>query len=143
MMCSSGKSWVCGAMPAAPTQVIAHALLGNAGERVVDGIDAPPGELAIGRDRGFGLQHVPPVGQARVIDLQDETGRHHRPVFLAQCVGQGEQEFVLGLVVFVEDEVVEPAGRQNRDERLLDRRTRVPDRRLEGVELAVDGFGPL
>jgi hypothetical protein len=50
------------AMPAAPAQMIAHALLGNAGERVVDGIDTQPGELAIGRDRGFGLQHVPPVG---------------------------------------------------------------------------------
>src|SRR6266850_2349940 len=60
-----------------------------------------------------------------------------------QRVGQGEQEFLLGLVVFVEDKVVEPAGRQDRDERLLDRRTRVLDRRLEGVELAVDGLGPL
>ena len=35
------------AMPAAPAQVIAHAFRGNAGERVVDGVDAPPGELAI------------------------------------------------------------------------------------------------
>ena len=63
-------------------------------------------------------------------------------VFLAQRVGQREQEFVLGLVVFVEDEVVEPAGRQHRDERFLDRRTRALDRRLERVELAVDGFRP-
>jgi hypothetical protein len=50
------------AMLAAPTQVIAHALLGNAGERVIDGVDPPPGELTIGLDRGFGLQHDPPVG---------------------------------------------------------------------------------
>ncbi len=90
-----------------------------AGERVVDGVDAPPGELAIGLDRGFWLQHVPPVGQARIVDLQDEAGRHHRAVLLAQRVGQREQEFVIGLVVFVENEVVEPAGRQDWDERLL------------------------
>ena len=53
-----------------------HAFLGNASECVIDGSDAPPGELAIGLDRGFRLQHVPPVGQARIVDLQDETGRH-------------------------------------------------------------------
>src|SRR6266404_1161827 len=49
------------AVPAAPAQVIAHAFLGNADERVIDRVDAPPGELAIGLDRGFGLQHIPPV----------------------------------------------------------------------------------
>ena len=43
------------AMPAAPAQVITHSFLGNAGERVIDGIDAPPGELAVGLDRRFGL----------------------------------------------------------------------------------------
>src|SRR6266404_8220505 len=30
-------------VPAAPAQVIAHLILGNAGEQVVDGVDAPPG----------------------------------------------------------------------------------------------------
>jgi hypothetical protein len=73
----------------------------------------------------------------------NESGRHDRPVFLTQRVSQRKQEFVFGPVVFVEDKVVEPAGRQYRDERLLDRGTRARDRRLEGVELAVDGFGPL
>jgi hypothetical protein len=65
----------------------------------------------------------------------------NRPVFLAQRVGEGEQEFVFGLVVFVKDEMVEPTGCQYRDERLLDRGSRAFDRRLERVELAVDGFG--
>ena len=44
-------------MPAAPAQVVAHLLLGNADKRVVDGIDAQPGEFAVGLDRRFGLQH--------------------------------------------------------------------------------------
>src|SRR5260370_20184231 len=58
-------------------------------------------------------------------------------------VGQGEQEFLLGRLVFVEDEMVEPTGRQYRYERFLDRGPRALDRRLEGVELAVDRIGPL
>jgi len=119
------------AMPAAPSQVITHSFLGNAGERVIDGIDAPPGELAVGLDRRFGLQHVPPVRQAWVVDLQDEAGGHHRPVLLTQRVRQSEQEFVLGAVVLVEDEMVEPAGREDRDECFVDLGTRPLDRRLE------------
>ena len=62
--------------------------------------------------RGFRLQHIPPVGEAGVVDLQDKPGRHHRAIFLMHRVGQGEQEFLLGRVVFVEDEMVEPARRQ-------------------------------
>ena len=130
-------------MPAAPAQVVAHLLLGNADKRVVDGIDAQPGKFTIGLDRRFRLQHVPPVGQAGVVDLQYEPCRHHRPIFLAQGVGQSEQELFLGLVVFIEDEVVEPARCEHRDERLLDGGARALNRGLERVELAIDGFGPL
>jgi hypothetical protein len=57
-----------------------------------------------------------------------------------QGIGQSKQEFFLGLVVFVEDEVVEPAGCEHRDKRLLDIGARAIDRGIEGVELAVDGF---
>jgi hypothetical protein len=115
-------------VPAVPAQVVAHLLLGNADESVVDGIDAQPGESAIGLDRWFRLQHVPPVGQAGVVDLQYEPRHHHRPIFLAQCIGQSEQELFLGLVVFIEDKMAEPAGCEHRDERLLDLGTRAFDR---------------
>jgi hypothetical protein len=82
-------------------------------------------------------------GKPGVVDLQYEPCRHHRPIFLAQGVGQCEQELFLGLVVFIEDEVVEPARCEHRDERLLDGGARALNRGLEGVELAIDGFGPL
>ena len=118
-------------------------LLRNAGERVIDRVDAQLGELAIGLDGRLGLDHVPPVGQAGIVDLQHESGRDHRAVFLAHGLGQREQEFLVGLVVFVEDEVVEPARRQHRDERLLDLGARARDRGLEGVDLAVDRFRSL
>ena len=130
-------------VPAAPAQMIALLIFGDAGERVIDGLDAPSRELAIGLNRGFRLQHVPPIRQSGVVDLQDEARRYDRAVFLAQSVGQSEQEFVLGLVVFVEDEMVEPAGCEHGDKRLVNRRTRGFDRLLERVELAVDGLGSL
>ena len=70
--------------------------------------------------------------------------RPPRPPGIRRVVRRpGRTGIRLRSVVFVEDKVVEPAGRQDRDKRLLDRRTRVLDRRLEGVELAVDRFGPL
>src|SRR5262249_31250960 len=62
---------------------------------------------------------------------------------LAQGVCQRDQKFLLGLVVFIEDKMVEPAGRKHRNERLLDGDIRTLNRGLEGVELSVDGFGPL
>src|SRR6516164_11068847 len=38
--------------------------------------------------------------------------------------------------------MVEPSGREHRDERLLDGSARALNRGLEGVELAIDGFAP-
>jgi hypothetical protein len=38
--------------------------------------------------------------------------------------------------------MVEPSGREHRDECLLDGSARALDRSLEGVELSIDGFGP-
>jgi hypothetical protein len=82
-------------------------------------------------------------GSPGVVDLQYKPGVDHRPVFLVQGIRQGEQKFFLGPVVFVEDEVVEPAGREHGHKRFLDIGARTSDRRLEGVELAVDGLAPL
>jgi hypothetical protein len=48
MMCSSGRSWVCGPCQLPPAQMTAYPLLGGPGECVIDGVEAPPGELAIG-----------------------------------------------------------------------------------------------
>jgi hypothetical protein len=81
--------------------------------------------------------------QAGVVDLQYEPCCHHSPIFLTQGVGQCEQEFVLRLVILIEDEVIEPAGCEHRDERLFDVGARVLNRGLEGVELTIDGLWTL
>src|SRR6516165_1616361 len=56
-------------VPAAPAQMVAHFFFGNAGQRVVDGVDAQSRELAVCLDRWFRFQHVPPVRQAGIVDL--------------------------------------------------------------------------
>ena len=110
------------AVPGPPAQVIAHAVFRNSLQRMVDGIDAQPGELvAILLDAERRLEHVPPVDQAGIVDLQDEAGVHDRQIFLAQRVGEREDELLVGLVVFVVDEVIEPARRDHAEERLVDR----------------------
>ena len=47
MMCSSGRVVGVRPVPAAPAQVIAHPLLGNADKRVIDGIDAMEADAQI------------------------------------------------------------------------------------------------
>ena len=63
-------------MPAAPAQMVAHSFFGDAGERVVDGVNAQLRKLAVRLDRRLRFQHIPPVRQARVVDLQHKPGIH-------------------------------------------------------------------
>src|SRR5262245_55797254 len=60
-------------VPAAPTKVVTHLLFRNADERVIDCFDAQLGELAVLFHGRLGLDHVPPVGKARIVDLQHES----------------------------------------------------------------------
>jgi hypothetical protein len=100
--------------------VISDPVVRNSFERVIDGVDAELGELAIVRDADGGLEHVPPVDQPGIIDLQDKSGIDDRPVLFAQRLGQGEDELLVAAVVFVVDEMVEPARSDHAEERLLD-----------------------
>src|SRR5215470_14047550 len=98
-------------VPAAPTEVVTHLLFRNADERVIDCFGAQLGELAVLFHGRLGLDHVPPVGKARIVDLQHETRRNHRAVFFAHGLSQGEQKLFIGVVVFIENKMVEPARR--------------------------------
>src|SRR5262249_50104016 len=73
-------------VPAAPTEVVTHLLFRNADERVINCFDAQLGELAVLFDGRLGLDHVPPVGKARIVDLQHESCRNHRAVFFAHAL---------------------------------------------------------
>ena len=78
-------------VPAAPADVIARALLGDAAQRVVERVDAklrPVAVLRLAHRRHHALVHV---GQERVVDLHDEAGIDDGLVFLVQGFGEGEQ----------------------------------------------------
>ena len=62
-----------------------------------------------------GFSMSPPVDHAGV-EGQDEAGLDDGEIFLAQRIGEREDELLVGLVVFfVLDEVIEPAGRDHAD----------------------------
>ena len=86
---------------AAPADVIADAVLRQAGDGVVERVDAHRGPFAILRQLGGGKRHVVHVGQKRVVDLHHQPGIDYRLVFLAQRLGELEQELLVVLVIFV------------------------------------------
>ena len=61
---------------------------------MIERLDAHALELLEFRERRLGIDHVPVVRQARIVDLQHEAGVDDRLVFLAHGVGGGEDEFL-------------------------------------------------
>ena len=128
------------AVPGAPAEMVAHAILRNAGKRVIERVDADFHTPPIFGDARLRLDHIPCIRQTRIVDLQDEAGIDHRAVLIAQRVRYREHEFFLSRVVFVEDVMIEPACREHADERLLGAVGSL-ERVAENLDLAFDGVG--
>ena len=71
-------------VPAAETDVVAHALLGNALQRVIQRVDAQLRPLAIVL-RALLHEVVVHVGEHRIVDLQHEPGVDDGPVLLSSA----------------------------------------------------------
>ena len=107
----------------------------QAPEGVVERLDPQHGELLVVGDAGLGVDHVPVLGDRRVVDLQDQPGIEDRLVFLAHRVGAGEEELLVGLVIAIGD--ARGAARSDRGhEPFLDPRRR--ERRLEAGDVGLD-----
>ena len=91
------------AVPAAPAEMEADAILRQAAQRVVQRLDLGHGELAVVLGRRLGIDLVEVLGDRRIVDLQHQAGVDDRLVFLAHGVGAGEDELVVALVVLVAD----------------------------------------
>ncbi len=92
-------------------------------------------ELPVVFHGGFGIDHVPVRGERRIVELQHQARLDDGPVLFAHCIGRGEQEFLVGLVVGVAD----PRGAAGGDgghEALLDARRF--ERRLEVGDVGLD-----
>jgi hypothetical protein len=102
--------------PASPADVIAHPLLGDAGERVVDRLDVHRHPVAVvGEAR---RRHHPVVGdrETRVVELHIEAGVDDRAVFRAHRIGDRVEQLLVGLVVFVPAVGDHARGRGDRQE---------------------------
>ena len=83
----------------------------QAADRMVQGVDPGRRELLVIGDARLGVDLVPALGEARVVELQHDSGLDDLPVFLAHRVGAGVEELLVGLVVFVVD--ARAAGRRD------------------------------
>src|SRR6201998_2546261 len=128
-------------VPAAPAPVVAHFLRFDTGEGMVHPPE-PEGHVFPGvGEAGLRLQHIPRGCDAGIVNLQEEARLDDRPVLVAHGVGERVDEFLVGTVVLVVDEVVEPSGCQRGDKSLVKGDARAHDRRLEAVELALRRCG--
>ena len=74
------RSWTCGPLPASPAEVVAHTLLGNAGQGVIERVDVPGLHPPVLLERGRRNHHVPRFAEPGIVDLEDEPGVDDGPV---------------------------------------------------------------
>ncbi len=98
---------------------------------MIQRVDAHLGELAVLGDGGRGHDHVVGVGQRRIVQLQDEARVHDGLVLVLHRVGQREQILLVVRIMFVVEEVLQPARRQHAHERLLGSRSGFRQRPFE------------
>jgi hypothetical protein len=81
--------------------VVAHAVLGNAGQGVVEGVEVPGLRLSVLLERRSRDQHVPRLAQPGIVDLEDEAGIDDGPVLGLEGLGDREHVGVLGRIVAI------------------------------------------
>src|SRR5262249_41150576 len=89
------------ALPAAPAEVVAHSVLGDAGEGVIERVDVPGLHAPVVLERRLRNHHVPRFAEPGIVDLKDEPGIDDRSVLGAKGLGDREHVFFIGGVVAV------------------------------------------
>ena len=70
-------------------------------QRMIERLHARALEFLELSERRLGIDHVPVVGQAGIVDLQNDSGIGNRFIFLAHRLGSGEDEFLFSRVMKV------------------------------------------
>src|SRR6478735_6638417 len=121
-----------GAVPAAPAQMIADAVLRQAAERMIERLDPYLAVFAKGGETHVDADAIPQRRQPGVIDLQDETGGDDCLIFAAHRFGEGKDEFFLAWVILIATVGLQACRRRGGDEGF-----RVPpDHAAENIDLA-------
>ena len=74
---------------------------GKSSDGVIERFDPHHGEFFVILDRRLGIDHVPILGDRRIVELQDQSGIDDGLVFLAHGLADGVHELFVGLVVDV------------------------------------------
>src|SRR5262245_48547769 len=127
-----------GRMPTAPARVVADLLFSNVAEGPIGSLKAQLSVLAELFYRNGGVEHAKFVGQARIINLQDEPRVDHGLILALEHGRHGIDVFLVRWVIRIEEEVAEPAGPQDRAEEVLDLRAGLHDARFDYFELMLD-----
>ena len=114
-------------------RVIAHPVLGQPRQRVVDGLHPQRGEVPVFLNGRRRIRHTVLGNHSGVIDLQDEPGLDDGAVLLLHGVGDGEQVLLLGGVILVSALQFDGSRRTRGDERFVGIHRR--QRRLEVVDV--------
>src|SRR5438094_1836529 len=123
-------------VPAAPAEMKPDPVFREPLDRVVERLNADHRELLVVGHRGLRVDHVPVLGDRRIIELQHEPSADDGLVFLTHRVSAREQKLLLGLVVAIRN--ARGAPRRDRGhEAFLD--TRGLQRRLEVRDVGLDG----
>ncbi len=120
-------------VPATPADVQPRALLGNALQRMIDGLDLEREPLQI----LVGVVRIVEVRELRRIDLDVEAGRDDGFVLLVHRLGEREQVLLLGLVVLV-DARAERAQRRRRHGHERAFHVDAGERRFQSCELGIE-----
>src|SRR5215475_7253582 len=129
-----------GRMPATPARVVADPLFSNVTEGPIGGLKAQLSVLAELFYRNWGVEHAKLVGQARIIDLQDEPRVDHGLILALEHRRHGIDVFLVRRVIRVEEEVAEPAWPQDREEEVLDLRAGLRDTHFDYLELMLNSL---
>src|SRR5262249_34707352 len=126
-------------MPTAPARVVADLLFSDVPEGPVGGFNTQIGVLAELFYCDGRVEHTKLVSQARVITLQDNPRFDNGLVLTLEHRRHGIDVFLFRWIIFVEEEVAEPAWPQDREEKILDLRAGLRNARLDHLDLMLDG----
>src|SRR5258708_2381880 len=88
-------------VPTAPAEVIANAIFGDVGERVVQRLDADEATLLERIETHRHADAIPECRQPRIVDLDEEAGFDDHLIFGAHRLTERVEKFFLALVEFV------------------------------------------
>src|SRR5437660_12210615 len=90
-------------MPAAPAQMEADPLWRQTADRMVERVDPGSHQFPVIFNGWLRVDLVPALGEAGVIQLQDDSGINDGLVLLAHRIGAGVEKFLVALVVAIAD----------------------------------------